>query len=114
MSIGARIKARREELGLTLEEVGKHLGVHRSTVLRYESGDTQRISPAAVEKLADVLQTTPSFLMGWEDESGEEKLDPEIRLVARNMQRMPRDKRDMLIRIIHTMSDIADEEMKRP
>ena len=114
MSIGKRIKERRETLGLTLEAVGCELGVHRSTILRYESGDTQRISLPTIEKLAAILKTTPSYLMGWETaENAAAELDPEIRLVARSMQKMPREKRDMLVRIINTMSDIADEELKK-
>lgn len=110
MSIGERIKQRREELGLTLEAVGDKLGVHRSTVLRYERGDTARIPLPTIEKLAHVLGTSPAWLLGWEDDDG---LDPEIRLIARSMQDMPKDKRRMLIKIIGTMSDIADEELKK-
>ena len=114
MSIGAKIKERRESLGLTLEAVGAELGVHRSTVMRYESGDTQRISLTVIEKLATILKTTPSNLMGWENsDQASVILDPEIRLIARNMQNMPHDKRDMLVKIINTMSDIADEELKK-
>ena len=113
MSIGERIKERREELGLTLEAVGGELGVHRSTIMRYESGDTQRISLPTIEKLATILKTTPSNLLDWENDikKGDE-LDPEIRLIARNMQKMPKEKKAMLIRVINTMSDIADEELK--
>lgn len=113
MSIGNRIKERREALGMTLEAVGSALGVHRSTILRYETGDTQRIPLPAIEKLAEVLHTTPSRLMGWDTPGDADTLDPEIRLAARNMQKMPREKRDMLVRIINTMSDIADEELKK-
>jgi transcriptional regulator with XRE-family HTH domain len=115
MSIGQRIKERREALGLTLEAVGSTLGVHRSTILRYESGDTRRIPLPVIEQLAGILQTTPTYLMGWQtaEEAGAD-LDPEIRLIARSMQKMPREKRDMLIKIINTMSDIADEELKKP
>ena len=114
MSIGEKIKERREALGLTLEAVGAELGVHRSTILRYESGDTQRISLPVIEQLAAILKTTPSYLMGWESaESAGAFLDPEIRLIARSMQKMPREKRDMLVKIINTMSDIADEELKK-
>lgn len=113
MSIGSRIRAKREELGLTLEAVAEQLGVHRSTVLRYETGDTRHIPLDTVEKLAGILHTTPADLLGWQ-EPAEPELDPEIRLVARNMQRLPPEQRSALIRIIRTMSDIADEEMPKP
>jgi repressor LexA len=111
MSLGERIKQRRSELGLTLEDVGEQLGVHRSTVLRYERGDTARIPLDTIEKIAEILHTTPSWLLGWDDE--DDGLDPDIRLIARSMQDMPQDKRRMLVKIIKTMSDIADEELKK-
>lgn len=111
MSIGSRIRSRREELGMTLEEIGMQLGVHRSTVMRYESGDTKRISLETVGRLAEILQTTPAKLMGWEE--NDETLDPEIRLIARSMQALPREKRDLLARLVRSMSDIADEEMQK-
>ena len=113
MNIGDRIRERRENLGLSLEAVGTELGVHRSTVMRYENGDTQRIPLPVIEKLAAILKTTPTYLMGWENNDLSETLDPEIKLIARSLQRMPHDKRDMLVKIIHTMSDIADEELKK-
>lgn len=113
MSIGSRIRQKREQLGLTLEAVAEQLGVHRSTVLRYETGDTRHIPPDTVEKLASILRTTPAALMGWQEEPPE-TLDPDIRLAARNMQKLPPEQRSALIRIIRTMSDIADEEMKHP
>lgn len=113
MSIGDKIKQRREELGLSLEAVGAELGVHRSTVMRYETGDTSRIPLPVIEKLAQILKTTPACLMGWEADETLANLDPEIKLVARSMQNMPPEKREMLVKIINTMSDIADEELKK-
>lgn len=65
---GARIKERREALGLTLEEVGKALGVNKSTIKRYEDGITKRITIATYERLAKILDTTPLYLMGGDEE----------------------------------------------
>ncbi len=61
---GTRIKERREHLGMTLEEVGRGLGVNKSTIKRYEDGVTRRITIATYEKLAEVLKTSPLYLMG--------------------------------------------------
>ena len=36
--IGFRIKQRREELGLTLEDIASYVKVARSTIQRYEAG----------------------------------------------------------------------------
>ncbi|NDO18450.1 helix-turn-helix transcriptional regulator [Lachnospiraceae bacterium MD329] len=61
------IKKRRHELGLTLAEVGKITGVSKATVLRWESGEIANIRRDKIEKLAQALQTTPAYLMGWEE-----------------------------------------------
>ena len=41
MSVGKRIIQRRLELGLSGEEVGKMLGVNKTTVYRYEKGEIE-------------------------------------------------------------------------
>lgn len=67
MEVYERIKARREELGLSVSDVAKALGVHRSTVYRYENNDIDKMPLDALRPLAKVLQCTPEYLMGWED-----------------------------------------------
>ena len=116
MEIGDRIRKRREELGLTLEEVAGKLLVNRSTVMRYETGKTQRIPLSTIEKLAGVLHTSTGYLMGWS--AGEEKNeisgDKDIRIMARMMKGMTPAKKEMLLKIARAMSDIADGELKKP
>ncbi|MDR2513773.1 MAG: helix-turn-helix transcriptional regulator [Christensenellaceae bacterium] len=67
MNIGDRIRELRERRGLTQEEVGSHLNVNKATVQRYESGNID-IKRKTALLLAEVLQTTPAYIMGWEDE----------------------------------------------
>lgn len=59
---GKRIKRKREALGMTMEELGKHIGVNRSTIKRYEDGETRNIKLAVLEKIASVLETTTAYL----------------------------------------------------
>lgn len=63
MNIGKNIKTRRTDLGLTLEEVAKIVGVSRQTIQRYESGVIASIPFDRIEKLAQALNTTPAFVM---------------------------------------------------
>lgn len=69
MTIGERIKARRNELGLSAEEVARKIGKDRSTVYRYESNDIVKLPTTVLEPLARALNTTPAALMGY----GEDK-----------------------------------------
>lgn len=65
MEIGERIKRRREELGITVDEVAKRLGKHRATIYRYESDEIRTLPTDVLEPLAVILETTPAALMGW-------------------------------------------------
>lgn len=68
MSIGENIKKRRKYLGKTLEEVADIIGVSRQTMSRYETGVISNIPSDKVEAIARVLETTPSYLMGWSEQ----------------------------------------------
>lgn len=67
MGFKENIKNRRLELNLTLKEVSKQLNISKPTLQRYESGVISNIPFDKVEKLAEILDTTPSWLMGWND-----------------------------------------------
>ncbi len=70
--IGQRVKKKRESLGLSLQDIAHRMDVNRSSIMRWENGETSRIKLPMLERLAQVLQTTPEYLMGYEqeDESG--------------------------------------------
>ena len=69
MTIGERIKQRRIELGLSVDEVAEKLGKNRATVYRYESNEIENLPVGTLEPLSKILETTPAHLMGW-DEAG--------------------------------------------
>lgn len=68
MTIGERIKQRRKELGLSVDELADKLGKNRATIYRYESNEIEKLPTTVLDPLADVLGVSPGFLMGWEDE----------------------------------------------
>lgn len=67
MNIGQRIKNRRKELKMSADRLGEILGKDRSTIYRYESGDIENLPLDILEPIATALNTTPRYLMGWED-----------------------------------------------
>ena len=67
MAVQDIIKNRRKELGLTLKDVAKALGVSEGTVSRYESANIQNMGIDKLVPLAKVLHCSPGYLMGWED-----------------------------------------------
>lgn len=66
-TIQERIKLRRLQLKLTLEDVANALGVNKTTVMRYESESIKKLPTDIVPPLAKVLKCTPQYLMGWEN-----------------------------------------------
>ena len=67
MTIGERIKYRRESMRLTQDYIAKKLGVAIQTIYKYENGIVTNIPLDKIEKIATALETTPAYLMGWED-----------------------------------------------
>lgn len=64
--IGKQIRKRREELGLTQEELASRLGYKsKTTIAKIENG-TNDIVQSKVVEFAKALDTTPAYLMGWE------------------------------------------------
>ncbi|MDD6906313.1 helix-turn-helix transcriptional regulator [Peptoniphilus sp. AGMB00490] len=74
MNIGQRIKQRRIELNLSVDDLAKALNKNRATVYRYESNEIENMPANVLESLAKILQTTPAHLMGWEDNSNLNKI----------------------------------------
>lgn len=71
LSLGENIRLRREELGMTQDELAKKMGyTSRSTIAKIESGEND-IPQSKIEHFAKALQTTPAYLMGWEDSQAE-------------------------------------------
>jgi transcriptional regulator with XRE-family HTH domain len=67
MKIGDRIKERRKYLKMSADELGKRLGKDRSTIYRYEKGDIENLPLDILEPIAEALETTPQYLMGWNE-----------------------------------------------
>lgn len=60
-----RIKLRRKELNLSYQELADRTGLSKSTLQRYETGDIANIPLSKIETLANGLETTPQYIMGW-------------------------------------------------
>lgn len=66
-NIGQRIKTRRKELRISADDLAKKLGKDRSTIYRYEKGDIENLPLDILEPIASALETTPAYLMGWQE-----------------------------------------------
>ena len=62
--VGERIRERRTELKLSMPELGKRLGVNKSTIQRYEADGVDPKRTMIIDGLAHALLTTSEWLTG--------------------------------------------------
>ena len=68
MELADRVRRRRIELGLSQEELAERMGYSsRSSINKIEMG--RPISQKIIIRLAEALETTPSYLMGWNQQA---------------------------------------------
>ncbi len=112
MSIGQRIKNRRKELNLSVDELANKLGKNRATIYRYEGNEIENLPITVLEPLSKVLKTTPAYLMGWENSPNSKiiQTDTAISLSEKNILRKYRqlDEKGQ-----HTVDIILDMEYNR-
>lgn len=70
MTTGDKIKTLRIQHGMTQEELGEKVGVKKSAIYKYENGIVVNLKRSTIEKLAKVLEVSPSWLIGIEDGTG--------------------------------------------
>lgn len=64
MVTAERLKKCRTEKDKTLEQIGEMIGAHKTTVMRWENGETERISLPTIQKLSEFYNVNPAWLMG--------------------------------------------------
>ena len=81
MQLADRVKLKRQELGMTQDDLAKKMGYRsRTSINKIEMG--RPVSQKIIVRLAESLGVTPSYLMGWEDEENEKQQEESIPNVA--------------------------------
>lgn len=100
LNIGDKIKLLREQNHLTLEQVGKDVGVGKSTVRKWETGAIANMRRDKIALLAKALHTTPAYLMGWDEET------PAIKPVERKLTNNEKI-------FLEEINDLTEEEQQK-
>ena len=62
-----RIRERRKQLGMTQEELASKMGFKtKGSISKIEAGE-RNLPISKIKLFAEILDTTPAYLMGWED-----------------------------------------------
>lgn len=125
MDIGDRIKRRREELGMTQDELARKAGYKsRSSINKIEI-DGRGIPQPKIEALAKALKVTPAYLMGWEDAEPLQPyyLDPEaaeianeiynrkdLRMLFDTTRKISKEDLQFIVRMVEGLKKDADDD----
>lgn len=115
MSIGELIYNRRKELGLTLEDVGKFVGVGKSTVKKWESGFISNMRRDKIALLAKILEIEPTKLIDSDEPNKSENLELSAReetLVTnyRQLNTEGKDKTDDYVEDLLKTGNYSDDD----
>lgn len=80
VSPGARIKELRLIADMSQEELGRRVGVQRAAIQKYEKGTVTNIPINTIEKIANVFDVSPTYIVGWSTEPSN-PLAAEVRVI---------------------------------
>ena len=120
MTTGERIKARRKQLSISADALAEKINVSRSTVFRWEKGEIEKIPAVELNSIAQALQTTAEYLIGWSDDpegktnNGQvhgkiqlKELSPKKQQLIDLLSQVPDEKADLLIHIVQSVLEDA-------
>jgi transcriptional regulator with XRE-family HTH domain len=81
MSIGERIRNKRESLNISQTDLAMRVGISKQTLYKYENDIIENIPKSVIEKLSQQLECSPAFIMGWESNQMNSDLFPIISML---------------------------------
>ena len=67
MTKGERLRRLREEKGFSQVEAANRIGVSKQTLYKYEKDIITNIPSNVIEIMANIYDTTPAYILGWEN-----------------------------------------------
>ena len=109
MNLAEKVKHRREELGLSQEQLALRMGYNsRTSINKIENG--RPCSQKIIARLADALNVSIPYLMGWEDEEKEKPTIPEDdglsekrKALIEFAKSVPEDKADLILKVMQSI-----------
>lgn len=109
MTIGNRIRMLREELGYSQDQLAKMLGYKsRSTINKIELGIND-ITQSKISAFAEVLNTTPAFLLGIDTKNETPTLSDEDKRLVDMFDKLDDQGKDYMLKFIQTLIDSQDK-----
>lgn len=80
-TLGQRIKAQRIKMGYTQEQLAEIMCVPKTTISTYER-DVVDIKSSVIVELAECLNTTPNYLLGYKENVADQELAMLIKSIS--------------------------------
>lgn len=110
MTLGEKVKSKREELNLSQEELAEKMNYKSKTSIhKIEVGITD-LPLSKVKELAAVLKTTPAYLMGWEDKKEKKENNIFSQLTDEELAKLEKFKNMSTVMFMNEGNDISEED----
>ncbi len=110
ITIGERIREKRDKADLSQKDLAKAVGVTQSAVNQYEKG-TKRPSSEVLSKIAMALSTSTDYLLG-SAENDTIFMDKEVAVVFRDFKKLSHQDKQQIIKNIEFLKDLSKKKEK--
>ena len=103
-----RLKDTRKKHNISARELAEVVGINKSTIHRYETGDFQSIKNSVLEKIAEYLNVNPDYLIGATDNKHTVKEAEDLlssitdgeKMLLELFRRVPEDQQQLVLQMI--------------
>jgi transcriptional regulator with XRE-family HTH domain len=100
--IPVRLRAAREQAGLSQGQAARLLDMHRPTISEIEAG-RRRVQAAELQLFAKLYKVSVSWLTS--EAADDETVDPRVELAARELSKLKQDDLDRVLRLLSSMRE---------
>ena len=104
MTLGEKIRKRRIELNMTMDDLGNAIGVQRSAINKYEKGIITDLKRSTIQALANALGVSPLYLLEEDEDEDRDRLEalhqnPRLGLLFDRSRKMSNDDIDFMLQM---------------
>ena len=100
-----RLKKARNARNISAKELAERLGINKSTIHRYETGELKGIKQPTIQAIAEYLNVDPDYLIGASDsmyavKEAEADITDEEKMLLELFRRVPEENQQMVLNMI--------------
>lgn len=110
--MGKRIRMKRTEKGMTMEQLASALGVKASAINKYEKGIVENIKRSTIKEMAIILECDPAWLMGFDsvEQDSNEPVTPSEQELLNIYKDLDEDSKRQVLLMIAFLKEHQDKK----